>query len=79
MLPGEANSLPGVSSSLTVLVKVKKGRWSCLSESRIKTWGLQSDFFSFGDFCQSGGWASYSINQQGERERERAGTDPGDF
>lgn len=24
-LPGEANSLPGVSSSLTVLVKVKKG------------------------------------------------------
>lgn len=40
-----------------------------MSESSIKTWGLQADFLSFRDFCQSGGVASYSINQQGEREQ----------
>ena len=42
-----------------------------MSESRIKIWGLQTDFFSFGDFCQSGDWASTALTS---KERERAST-----
>lgn len=40
-------------------------------ESRIKTWGLQTGFFSFGDFCQSGGWTSTALTS---KEKVRAGT-----
>lgn len=66
VLPGAAEGPAwGFLLSFTALLKeVKRGQRKCfcLSESRIKIWGLQADFLSFGDLCQSGGMANYSIN-----------------
>lgn len=73
VLPGEADSLPGVSSSLTVLIKVKKGHREVVLFvwKQNKDLGIANWFLLIWRFLSEWGLGQYALTS---KERERAST-----